>query len=186
MQFLKDNKKILIACTVCLAVGLAAGKHFGAKEKVVTKEVIKEVIVKEEVKNDTRIKNNTEIKEGPVKETIVIKQPDGTVIEKVIETGPKETKSTTDTASNTEIKSETKTKEETKVVEHTSPRPNWSLGVQSHWSFDDLIHQSFYKFKPQVSGGYRLVGSVWIELSSTINPTSIKDSTIGLGARVEF
>lgn len=190
MIWIKEHKITLIAALIALIVGGALGKQFGAEEKTVTveKEVVREVIVKEETKKNNDVKTNVEIKEGPVKETITVTRPDGTIETKVTETGPKETKSSTEDKTKTETVVESSVKEtiKEKTTEHTNPKPNWALGVQSHWSFSELVHQEFYKFKPLVSGGYRLVGDVWLEASSLIVPYKMTDSTVGVGLRVEF
>lgn len=188
MSWIKEHWIILVAILTSLVVGGALGKHFGATttEKVVTKEIIKEVIVKEEVEKKSTTKENKEVKEGPVKETIVIKRPDGTTEEHVIETGPKETKVITDNSSEEKSTKETKETTKEKTTEVTSPRPNWGLGVQAHYAFGEIIHQEYYKVKPLVSGGYRLFGNLWLEGSSLINPSQISSSTAGLGFKIEW
>lgn len=190
MTWFKEHKVTLIAALIALIVGGALGKQFGAEEKTITveKEVVREVVVKEETKKNNDVKTNTEVKEGPVKETITIVRPDGTTETKVTETGPKETKSSTEDKTKTETAVESSTKEtvKEKTTEHTNPKPNWALGVQSHWTFSELVHQEFYKFKPLVSGGYRLVGDVWLESSVMIDVSKMSSSSVGIGLRVEL
>lgn len=169
-----SRKNISILCIICLLIGGCLGRYFSSNEKVVTIDRIVEVEKIVENQLDKTVSHGTKTK------TIKKTSPDGTITETKIEVGPK-----TSTESNTTKIVETSITKE-KTTEHTNPKPNWALGVQSHWTFSELVHQEFYKFKPLVSGGYRLIGDVWLESSVMIDVSRMSNSTAGLGLRVEF
>lgn len=169
----KENKKIILIAFLTFLIGISIGYFSkGEKTKVVEKEVIKTVEVEKSV--------DTSIKRGPTVKTVKETRPDGTVVESRTETGPSEIVKNTDT----HVK-EASTSTET-VKEQINPRPNYSLGVQAHYNFDEIIHQEYYKIKPVITSGYRIFGDLWLEASTMIDLSKMSNSTIGLGFRVEF
>ncbi len=133
-------------------------------DRVVTKEVVREVKV-----------------QGPVRvqEKIITRPGAERVVERVIERGP--TTTTTDAAASSD-RTTVATKETTKIVE--SPKARWLAEVGGQWSSLTL---SPHRWDAAI--GMRLAGPFWLSLTDSAPADKLADTrhhALGLRLRAEF
>lgn len=188
MNFAQYRPTVAIGA-VCLIAGILLGRHFNAATTITTTSTKStDTSTSTSITNTDNKKDvDTEVERGPTTKQITLIRKDGSVSEKeTIITGPVQIKTNTDSITQVNTQTTNTSSQTSQSTTITVPPKNWSLGLAGVYTAGDLLTGNFTAIAPQVEFGRRLLGDTWIYTNTTVRPTDLKNSDIGLGLRVEF